>query len=507
MSPSGGPSPAAKRWIAILVSGIVSVWGVSVVLLCVPLGVDYASADALSVPEIRDRVVRELVQRTAGTYDSHPDPDIGRILIPGIESAAHGDIAINSNRFGFRERDYELPKPDDVVRVVLLGDSYVFGTNVEVEDRIGAFLEDLLLRGTRAPNRRVEVLNIGILSWNIVAECAYLRRTLSVLDPDLVLQIVVNNDLDDVDGVRGFGGLSRFSVRHRERAGSTVRSANPRLEMGIDEGAANLLTTWHDSFSRDRFRTAAGAIQKLSEALEAQGTRYALVVRWAGHKASTAAAALAEGLDPSDVLVMERGFIDDTSTWVADNDTHWNALGAELLAQAFYRWIIQGAHLSELDLDPDLKLRRRSRSILNAFEPSEPEPAAVQGLGTRVDFSELDVAAGQYVHTGVDGEGLVFPYAALTFQALRGGRLVLRGAALDRPEMNGATVEVAVDGRPVGRLELQAARAFEESFELGSEVGDYLSVTLTCDDWVYVGSDLRSCRSFRLTTVEVVPGD
>lgn len=47
--------------------------------------------------------------------------------------------------------------------------------------------------------------------WNAVAECAYLRRLLSELAPDLVIQVLVSNDLDDQMGARGFGGLAAFA--------------------------------------------------------------------------------------------------------------------------------------------------------------------------------------------------------------------------------------------------------------------------------------------------------
>ena len=105
-------------------------------------------------------------------------------------------------------------------RVVLLGDSFVFGNSVRAEDRFGVLLEkELSARSRSTTETGIEVLHIGIGSWNTRAQCSFLRRQLSDYDPDLVVQVFIGNDLDDNYGVRGFGTLADFdpkSARQRE---------------------------------------------------------------------------------------------------------------------------------------------------------------------------------------------------------------------------------------------------------------------------------------------------
>ena len=72
-----------------------------------PLKVDQT---ALDDPRIRDRVVDLFASRVGGTYDSHNDPDVGRVLQKNLVGREHGSVTIDTNRFGLREREYPLPK-------------------------------------------------------------------------------------------------------------------------------------------------------------------------------------------------------------------------------------------------------------------------------------------------------------------------------------------------------------------------------------------------------------
>src|SRR5574342_587252 len=86
---------------------------------------------AAPAPDALERSSREraaeLVSSAGGIWDSHPDPDVGRVLMAGLGGRRDEGVAIRSNRMGLREAAYQLPKPDRVVRVVLLGDSMIFG--------------------------------------------------------------------------------------------------------------------------------------------------------------------------------------------------------------------------------------------------------------------------------------------------------------------------------------------------------------------------------------------
>ena len=51
---------------------------------------------------------------------------------------------VENNRYGFRERDFESPKPCDVYRVMGLGDSLTWGAGLAVNERYTDIAEQLL---------------------------------------------------------------------------------------------------------------------------------------------------------------------------------------------------------------------------------------------------------------------------------------------------------------------------------------------------------------------------
>src|SRR5262245_57024878 len=195
------PPPVPARWTAVLL-------GLSLALLfgCGLLLLERSRAPSvariLADPALRRAALAEIVRTSRGGNDSHPDADVARVLVPGT-TGNDGHIDVQTNRFGMREREYVLPKPAGLVRVVVLGDSYVYGVNCPAEQRLGEFLERDLEARSAARAHEIEVLHLGVPSWDLISECSFLRRQLDQLRPDLVVQVTCINDLYDVCGVRG----------------------------------------------------------------------------------------------------------------------------------------------------------------------------------------------------------------------------------------------------------------------------------------------------------------
>jgi len=105
-----------------------------------------------------------------------------------------GNPVIN-NSFGFREREFAIPKPDNVFRIMVLGDSLTWGAGLAVEERYTNRLEKYLnerLRG-KFP-KRIEVLNFGIPGGPTIAERDILRTFIDLVNPDLVIVGFCLND-------------------------------------------------------------------------------------------------------------------------------------------------------------------------------------------------------------------------------------------------------------------------------------------------------------------------
>lgn len=466
-----------------------------------PVQLDQALLDD---PRVRDRVVQTLMGKVGGAYDSHNDPQVGRVLMRNLRGRMHGPITIDTNRFGLRERDYALPKPAGLVRVVLLGDSYVFGTGCPQDERLGNVLEEALRE--RSGHERIEVLHMGIMSWNVVAECQYLRRHLTLLDPDLVVHVTLDNDLDDMEGVRGFGGLARFSPTHRERANGSTRLSHPKLIMGSTV-VANALINNHDFESSTRFEEARTAVTRLSRELERRGGRYLHVLRWPGMGRSVRKL-LCGDLRDDQVGYVSTAFTEDRTWWVAPDDGHWSPGAMQEIARVFYGLIQRRDLLPMLDLAP---WEAADEAVARIHDAGRDERSLPEVRSPRLDasfaFDDLAPAECEHVYAGIDGQGHMAPYAALSLRSSGGRSLRVRARGLESPEMDGATITVRVDGRPTGTFRVYAGTEVDEVWPLPAEVAGraFVTVALSADDWVYAGEDLQECVALRLLSVSVEP--
>ena len=122
-------------------------------------------------------------------------PDLAYELTPGMDEVFRGaDLYVN--RLGFRGREYEVPKPAGVLRVVVLGDSIAFADRMNVEDRLSERLESLAAEEGLA----VEAPNLGVSGYDVIDAVASLEHLGLELEPDAVVYVLCVNDL----GVQSF---------------------------------------------------------------------------------------------------------------------------------------------------------------------------------------------------------------------------------------------------------------------------------------------------------------
>jgi lysophospholipase L1-like esterase len=99
---------------------------------------------------------------------------------------------VSNNRFGFRERDFAVPKPAGTYRIMILGDSLTWGAGLAVDERYTNLLESSLHKAF--PSRSIEVLNFGISGGPTVVERNILRQFGEVVAPDLIVVGFCFND-------------------------------------------------------------------------------------------------------------------------------------------------------------------------------------------------------------------------------------------------------------------------------------------------------------------------
>lgn len=117
-------------------------------------------------------------------------------LVPGAVASYLGhEVRISQQRM--RNRPVAVPKPRDVYRVVVLGDSVPFGWGVGESDPFPRRLEVLLQQEPpRRDGRQYEVVNAGSPGWDLTDEFFWLREEGMALEPDLLLHCIINNDVE-----------------------------------------------------------------------------------------------------------------------------------------------------------------------------------------------------------------------------------------------------------------------------------------------------------------------
>ena len=96
------------------------------------------------------------------------------------------DIDVRINSSGFRGPDYHLEDHQPRKRVVVLGDSFVWGYGVEEEEMFTSRLDTLL------PD--VQVFNLGVSGYSTDQELLLYARDGKKYSPHLVVLVVANND-------------------------------------------------------------------------------------------------------------------------------------------------------------------------------------------------------------------------------------------------------------------------------------------------------------------------
>jgi lysophospholipase L1-like esterase len=143
---------------------------------------------ALFEPVLKVWQVREIFQL---------DDELIYSLAPGRERVAPSDEFVEhvrTNRHGLRD-DEIAPRASFEKRIIVLGDSMIFGHGVSNDEAFPNQLEAVL----REAGRRVDVINAGIKGYGTDGYHKFFRSRLHPLglQPDLVIFGVYSNDLHD----------------------------------------------------------------------------------------------------------------------------------------------------------------------------------------------------------------------------------------------------------------------------------------------------------------------
>ena len=126
---------------------------------------------------------------------------LGYEFIPGAKKIYKTDFNFNTkikiNSLGLRDHEYAYEKPAGTLRILILGDSFTAGFQVDLEDTYPKVL-DKILSNYVPKNYKYEVINSGVCGYDTVQEFQFLKERGYKFKPDIVVVgFLMSNDVED----------------------------------------------------------------------------------------------------------------------------------------------------------------------------------------------------------------------------------------------------------------------------------------------------------------------
>ncbi len=125
-------------------------------------------------------------------FESMVDHDAyGYIHKPGYTDILQG-VEVSTNSDGLRGPEIDIKCDREMTRVLVLGDSVVFGWGVSHENTFSQVLQTWISKD----NSQTKVISAGVGSWNTRTEYEFLKSKGMIFSPDLIVLVVVSNDIN-----------------------------------------------------------------------------------------------------------------------------------------------------------------------------------------------------------------------------------------------------------------------------------------------------------------------
>jgi GDSL-like lipase/acylhydrolase family protein len=300
------------------------------------------------------------VNPVPGNFWRH-DPLLGWSNSPGAEGVFNHPrfrISVHINSKGLRDREYAYEKSPGTRRILVIGDSFVWGYGVEERETLAKVLETAL--------SHVDVINGGVAGYGTDQELLWLRSEGLRYRPDLVILVMCGNDDDENNSELV------YNVYHKPRF---TRTAQGELVLGgvpVPLASRTLrLKHWLFAHSALLYQVKTGLIDRFRHPRRTvRGSDFGLtlaLVDAIDRAARDAGARLAvvttsryapSPTFPYDELVAglrQRGLLTldidhapgyDAGAMLLPGDAHWNAAGHRFVAQQVMA-LVEDHHLLE----------------------------------------------------------------------------------------------------------------------------------------------------------------
>ncbi len=185
--------------------------------------------------------------------------------MPGTEARfRHPDgrtslVRINADGWNSTKPEYKTARTPGVKRIAVVGDSYVHGAFVDVDEAFPEIME----RGLKARGANVEVLRFGMDGAPLSQYLHVLRREVLALKPDIVLVPLIHNDFDESYRLIKTRYASSFMKLAREPDGSVTEVPPGEFRYGIADKLRGWRTFRYLYYETNFYLHAKGWISRI----------------------------------------------------------------------------------------------------------------------------------------------------------------------------------------------------------------------------------------------------
>src|SRR4051812_22994645 len=105
---------------------------------------------------------------------------------------------IRINSYGLCDVEHNTAKPENTVRIAIIGDSYAEAMHVGIDKAFWAVLQAKLTECNAFGGKNIEVINFGVSGYGTAQELITLREHVWKYSPDIVmLAVTTANDVTD----------------------------------------------------------------------------------------------------------------------------------------------------------------------------------------------------------------------------------------------------------------------------------------------------------------------
>lgn len=193
-----------------------------------------------------------------------PDQDFAYIHAPGYHDKLQGvEVSINSE--GFRGPEFQVHKTAGRKRLLILGDSVVFGWGAPQNSIFPIYLQKML------DNKHIEceVIAAGVGSWNTRTEYAFLKKRGVEYSPDILLLVATSNDIQPIRVRHTYVSEDNlFPKKHNHSYGRLIVNAIRVKIDNVIEKSYLLMSFAHNLSKKNAHKQIAGLYKEDSPTWE-----------------------------------------------------------------------------------------------------------------------------------------------------------------------------------------------------------------------------------------------